>query len=332
MVPFNDVLAANAERAAAFFAALAAPRSGAAPDPAQLAAAAREAAAAAPSMAHLGPLREVHKSLSEHADFIYECAPTPLELQRLQRLLTDLGPADADESAGDASLTADWSPETIVARIAAVKDALLGQLPPLGHGLTPAHAAATASARPLPSRSPAASPDEAAGAAATLASAGRPAAGAARASKLARVRMSMVGGMRGGSGGGGGGGGGGAAVGGSRLDAGVATPRSAALLAEKAAQACGIGLAQSRRARAVGRRGSVDDMALGRDSLAAHSATGSGEAEHDSGSHAAASRAARLEAEDLRRQLRVAHAENAEIRRRMTLAEAALRQTTEEVL
>ena len=81
---------------------------------------------AAVSAAELTALREGHTWLSEQADRLYECAPTPATLRELQAVLTELGPAGGSSggSSDGASFSADWAPETVVARVIAVKDAL----------------------------------------------------------------------------------------------------------------------------------------------------------------------------------------------------------------
>ena len=80
------------------------------------------------------------------------------------------------------------------------------------------------------------------------------------------------------------------------------------------------GLAISRRARAVNRRGSIDDMAV--------VAAASEDASDDTDNEKVATRAQRLEADQLRRQLRVANAANDNLKRRLIAAEDALKLTT----
>jgi hypothetical protein len=80
----------------------------------------------------LPALRELHKQLSEQADKLYESAPTPVELHLLQQTLTELGPAEAasGSTSADGAHTSEeheWSPETVVSRVVAVKEALISE-------------------------------------------------------------------------------------------------------------------------------------------------------------------------------------------------------------
>ena len=58
---------------------------------------------------------------SRNADRLYERASDPAVLRRLQGLLRELGPADADD--GKEGGKEEWDVETTVARVTAVKEA-----------------------------------------------------------------------------------------------------------------------------------------------------------------------------------------------------------------
>ncbi|KAL1523406.1 hypothetical protein AB1Y20_018346 [Prymnesium parvum] len=73
----------------------------------------------------LGALQDVHFVLSSHADVVYNVVAEPGFNQTLHQLLTDLGPPDHGVGA---STVSDWTPETIVARVVAVRDAMLKEL------------------------------------------------------------------------------------------------------------------------------------------------------------------------------------------------------------
>ena len=108
---------------------------------------------------------------------------------------------------------------------------------------------------------------------------------------------------------------------------------SAEVASLAASAAINGGLAQSamarrgHRARHQNRRGSVDDMAIGSSLVTAQADATDADAKDG-----AATRAKRLEAAELRRQLHVALTENEAMRGRLRVAEAALQQSTSEVI
>ena len=320
MVPLNDVVEAYIPTAEAFFHALADE------PPIALPHVAPPPADTPLSLLELSALREAHKLLSETADALYESAPTPSALDELQQLLTDLGPADttSDGSGGDGtSIAADWSPETLVARVIAVKEALLRKSTPhrsADHFVDSRTAAASMDASPsrgLALSAPVAGAPTAMApplSATNLVSRFKQGlkrhsqmpqtAGFVTNQSFGNVRQSCA----------------------CTRGAGASTPAAssteawAVAAASMAAQAPSLSLtARERRAKGRGGEGGA--------------ITEEGADDNDQASEWAASvRESRLENEGLRRQLEVAMRENDELRERLRHAEGALSSQTAEVL